>query len=229
MIILSDQIFTSLGLPIDTRESNLSIEGNTITVETLEQYLERVDVDSRYLGLEVNFISPFGTYDLNFFIQYLKLNSFTVAKYRFEDGVLNTNLIESSSGNGGGGHKIRFNNVSLPQRPNLVIENLSATDNLETNSTVLKLEKDNTLNKTSTNVIQNNVVATKFESVDEDIDQLETSILTLNNSLNLEITNRENGDLYVNGRVKKFRKRLPRICFYRFFNTKSWRTCKRRV
>jgi len=60
-IVLSDQLFITLSLPADARLSNLVLDGNTIHIESKGEYLTRVDHLSRYLGQEVNFLSPSGS------------------------------------------------------------------------------------------------------------------------------------------------------------------------
>ena len=107
MITISDQLSLTLGLPLDSKQSNLILNGNTVKVETINEYLTRVDLDSRYLGLEVNIISPSGEYDINFFITNSQNNSFTVSKYKFEQNITNQGFVisstSSSGGPGGGG------------------------------------------------------------------------------------------------------------------------------
>ena len=74
MITISDQLSLTLGLPLDSKQSNLILNGSNIKVETINEYLTRVDLDSRYLGLEVNIVSPSGEYDINLFITNCKNN-----------------------------------------------------------------------------------------------------------------------------------------------------------
>ena len=103
MITISDQLSLTLGLPLDSKQSNLILNGNTVKVETINEYLTRVDLDSRYLGLEVNIISPSGEYDINFFITNSQNNSFTVSKYKFEQNITNQGFVISSTSSSGGG------------------------------------------------------------------------------------------------------------------------------
>ena len=87
MIILSDQIFTTLPLPEDARLSNLVVSGNTIIVETKQQYLSRVDTLSRFLGQEVDFLSPSGIYPSNTFINNINTQVIVTNKYGFLEGI----------------------------------------------------------------------------------------------------------------------------------------------
>ena len=83
MIIITDQFSISLPLPDDVRLSNLTLNGNNITIETIEEYLERVDINSRYLGMEVLISTPPGTYGINSFMTHLGLGNIYVQKYKF--------------------------------------------------------------------------------------------------------------------------------------------------
>lgn len=85
-IVLSDQFFITLALPADARLTNLVLSGDTVKVETVGEYLQRVDYLSRYLGQEVDFLTPAATYGINDFIA--KLNNQTIGsiKYCFDDG-----------------------------------------------------------------------------------------------------------------------------------------------
>lgn len=83
MITLSDQIFLSNILPLDYRASNLKISTNNIIVETIPYYLNRVDIGSRYPGMEVFILSPAGTYTINDFLTYISNGSISASKYKF--------------------------------------------------------------------------------------------------------------------------------------------------
>lgn len=82
-MVISDQILLSSILPLETRESNLVISGNTISIETVPLYLNRVDLLSRYVGLEVVMLSPQGTYSLNDFLTHVELGNISSTRYRF--------------------------------------------------------------------------------------------------------------------------------------------------
>lgn len=83
MITLTDQIAISLPLPIDSRASNLVLSGNSIKVETLQEYLDRIDLNDRYLGLEVIIYTPAGTYGISNFMIQLQLGNMGFSKYKF--------------------------------------------------------------------------------------------------------------------------------------------------
>ena len=83
MITLSDQISLSLPLPTDSRTSNLLLLGSNIKVETIAQYLERIDINDRYLGLEVIICTPPGIYQINTFMNHLQVGNISFAKYKF--------------------------------------------------------------------------------------------------------------------------------------------------
>lgn len=83
MITLSDQIALSLPLPTDSRESNLLLTGSSIKVETISEYLQRIDINDRYLGLEVIICTPAGTYQIATFMNHLQLGNISFAKYKF--------------------------------------------------------------------------------------------------------------------------------------------------
>jgi hypothetical protein len=92
MITLSDQIKLSLPLSLDSRQINISLSGSMITIETIEDYLKRVDINSRYVGMEVLISSPPGDYQINAFIEHLKSENISAAKYKFaninDDGLM---------------------------------------------------------------------------------------------------------------------------------------------
>ena len=68
MVNIADQLNLSLCLPVDTILTNCIIVDNTIVVENSGDYLNRVDINSRYLGMEIKWLSPFGVYEINDFI-----------------------------------------------------------------------------------------------------------------------------------------------------------------
>ena len=83
MIISTNQLYLSTVLPLDSKESNVVITGNSVKVETTEEYFERVDINSRYLGLEVYLLTPAGTYAINDFINFTINGGISAAKYKF--------------------------------------------------------------------------------------------------------------------------------------------------
>jgi len=82
-MILSDQLLLSTILPLEPRESNLVITGSSVKIEPIQHYLERVDQNSRYLGLEVIILQPQGTYEINNFLSNIELGNITSLRYRF--------------------------------------------------------------------------------------------------------------------------------------------------
>lgn len=85
MITSSDQLFTSLPLPSDPRETNLVLNGDVITIETIENYLQRVKVEDRYLGLEVVVCKPSGSYSIQSFMTNASLGNLSFDRYEFID------------------------------------------------------------------------------------------------------------------------------------------------
>jgi hypothetical protein len=83
MITLTDQILLTNVLSLDYRASNVIVSGNDIVVETIPEYLHRVDILSRYIGLEVHILSPSGTYGINDFVDKVTQGTITGAKYKF--------------------------------------------------------------------------------------------------------------------------------------------------
>lgn len=102
MIILSDQLYISLPLPEDARLANVDIVGNTVIVETKAQYLARVDYLSRFIGQEVNFLSPPATYGIDDFVAKLNTQEITFERYCFEDGTQNEYFLRCTYCSGGG-------------------------------------------------------------------------------------------------------------------------------
>ena len=94
MINLSDQLFLTNILPLDAKVANLSLSGNTITVETIPQYLSRVDYNSRYIGMEVVVLFPTGTFNVNTFTSLANQYHFKAKKYKFKDGIQNIDFVE---------------------------------------------------------------------------------------------------------------------------------------
>lgn len=80
---ISDQLLLSHIVPLEPRESNLVITNDFIKVESLLHYFERIDQNSRYLGLEVVIIQPAGNYQINTFLSLIDSGSLTSTRYRF--------------------------------------------------------------------------------------------------------------------------------------------------
>ena len=94
MVNIADQLNLSLCLPVDTRLTNCIIVDNTIVVENSGDYLNRVDINSRYLGMEIKWLSPFGVYEINDFISKIKSNFFTIQTFSFKQSIQNSDLVE---------------------------------------------------------------------------------------------------------------------------------------
>lgn len=94
MVTLSDQIFLSLCLPLDTKLSNSILVENNIVVENSADYLIRVDINSRYLGMQINWLSPSGVYEINDFLDKIKSSYFTLKTFSFQNSILDTGLAE---------------------------------------------------------------------------------------------------------------------------------------
>lgn len=85
MITTSDQVFLSLPLPADPRCINLVLTGGTLKVETIEEYLERVVIEDRYLGLEAIICGPPGNYSINTFMNNASNGTIYYSTYIFND------------------------------------------------------------------------------------------------------------------------------------------------
>lgn len=83
MITTQDQILLSNILPLDPRICNIVLSGSTIKVETIPEYLDRVQVQERYIGMDVTIITPPGTYDIETFLSNITLGTMSVSKYGF--------------------------------------------------------------------------------------------------------------------------------------------------
>ena len=84
-IVISDQLQLSNLTSLEPRESNVVITGNIIKVENRWEYLARVDLNSRYVGLEVVFLEPTGSYPVNLFSQYCQNGTIHGKKYYFKN------------------------------------------------------------------------------------------------------------------------------------------------
>lgn len=94
MLTISDQLYLSLCLPVDTRLMNCVTVDSTIVVETTADYLTRVDIDSRYLGMEITWLSPSGVYEINDFVNKIKSKFFITQLLSFKQSIQNSDLIE---------------------------------------------------------------------------------------------------------------------------------------
>lgn len=94
MINLSDQLFLTNILPLDAKIANLVISGNNIIVETIPEYLLRVDYNSRYIGMEVVVLFPSGIFNVNTFTSLANQYHFYSKKYKFKDGIRDIDFVE---------------------------------------------------------------------------------------------------------------------------------------
>jgi len=83
MITITDQIFLSNLLSLDPRQTNIVVSGDDIIVESIPDYLNRIDLLSRYIGLEVFILIPYGTYNIVDFANKMEHGDITASKYRF--------------------------------------------------------------------------------------------------------------------------------------------------
>lgn len=162
MITLSDQILVSLCAPLDIKLSNIVIDGSNIIIETKSEYLTRIDIGNRYLGMEVNFLSPSGIYSLNNFINLLTAGGIINTKYIFNVNTSDNGFVIYENGGGGGGeggHIIRDSDEAFIQRANLLFGNgLIVEDDDANNSTNVSILIDDELDLNSTNPVQNSVI-----------------------------------------------------------------------
>lgn len=94
MVTITDQIMLSLGFPLDIRLSNVYVENSNIIVESISEYLLRVDSNSRYLGQEVTILYPSGIYNLNTFVDLINDGEIHRKKYAFYIGLLDQDFLE---------------------------------------------------------------------------------------------------------------------------------------
>lgn len=94
MVTITDQIMLSLGFPLDIRLSNVYVENSNIIVESIPEYLLRIDSNSRYLGQEVTILYPSGVYNLNTFVDLINDGEIHRKKYAFYAGLLDQDFLE---------------------------------------------------------------------------------------------------------------------------------------
>lgn len=97
MKTIADQIFVTLGLPLDSRLINISLNSNIITIETIEEYLNRVDIGSRYLGMSPIIYEPAGEYDINDFLTGTTDGTIYKNIYIFENTIEDIGLVPISN------------------------------------------------------------------------------------------------------------------------------------
>ena len=94
MKILADQVFATLGLPWDSKLSNLVLDEDRMIVESIPEYLLRVDLNSRYLGLNPIILFPAGTYEINDFLEQCKNGPIYWRQYVFDTTIEDIGLVE---------------------------------------------------------------------------------------------------------------------------------------
>lgn len=93
MKVIADQIFVTLGLPLDAKLTNITLAGDITTIETIEEYLTRVDVGSRHLGLNPIICSPPGVYLITDLISGFRSGTLTKQEYIFEKSTEDSGLV----------------------------------------------------------------------------------------------------------------------------------------
>ncbi len=147
MITLSDNIFASLAIPLDSRMSNVIIDGSNIVIETESEYLERVDIDSRYAGMEVFFISPSGTYTITYFTNAIQSGTITSVKYKFNSSTSDDDFeVYSEGSSSSGGHIIKDDSQSYTDQPYLTFKGsgVTVTNNSDDESTDIEIDEPST-------------------------------------------------------------------------------------
>lgn len=97
MISISDQLNLANILTLEPRASNVIYVGANVKVETIPEYLTRVDLYSRYLGLEVLILEPSGIYNANDFINLINLGNITFKTYKFSSSLNTLEVLTSDS------------------------------------------------------------------------------------------------------------------------------------
>ena len=87
MIPISDSIYASVPLPLDTKLTNIRPSGPNTIIEGITEYLTRVTLDSRYLGMIVPIVYPEGTYENSDFKQKIESRQISVTLYSFTTGI----------------------------------------------------------------------------------------------------------------------------------------------
>ena len=86
-VYISDSIYGAVPLPLDAKTSNVVPQGAYTKVESVTEYLARVDIFSRYLGLIVAMSHPDGVYENNELMQKIATGEITVTLYAFISGI----------------------------------------------------------------------------------------------------------------------------------------------
>ena len=96
MIIISDQIALSNILPLDPRESNVIFQNGFVKIETQEEYLSRVPLLNRYLGLDVIMLIPAGEYSTEAFLNLINTGHFIFNIYRFANNLEDLQIVRGN-------------------------------------------------------------------------------------------------------------------------------------
>lgn len=94
MITISDQITLSNITTLEPRCSNVVFENGFVKIETEWEYLNRVTIYNRYLGLQVIMLSPTGNYDVNVFLNLISLGSVSYNTYVFKANLTELSIIQ---------------------------------------------------------------------------------------------------------------------------------------
>lgn len=102
---ITSGLLLSSVIPVDSKSSNLIIEGSNIILETEAEYLTRIDVNSRFIGLEVLFFDPITeggarTYTLTNFSAAAQAKTIKATKYRFHTGTNDEDFITITEATG---------------------------------------------------------------------------------------------------------------------------------
>lgn len=131
MITLGSQIFASLGLPLDTRELNAWIDEGNVVVETEVEYLERIDINSRWLGMPIVFLgmTP-GVYTIQAFMDAIQNGTTGYLNRTFVGNTSDSSLKTITSS--GSGHTITdINDVAYTDQPILQFDGCKVEDVLD--------------------------------------------------------------------------------------------------
>lgn len=86
-IYISDSIYAAVPLPLDSKTSNIVPQGPNTKIESVTEYLVRVDIFSRHLGLIVAMSHPDGLYENNDLRQKIADGDISVTLYAFISGI----------------------------------------------------------------------------------------------------------------------------------------------
>ena len=88
MITIADQILLAQFVTLDSRLTNVVISEDSVIIETIEDYLTRIDLNCRQIGMKVNIMYPTGVYNINTFLTKLQNSEFKSTYYTFSPSTL---------------------------------------------------------------------------------------------------------------------------------------------